>query len=207
MQAVPKLSVSAKQLPADRYDPAKTYTFRYRGRHHGKLPHVVKFSGGRSSGMLLFTLLENGLLRQERGDVVVFNNTSSEHPETYRFASANAGSRQTMGFLSSSYNSRRTKTRGRGSGGGFRATGWSTTGRTPRATPTVSSGGAKPSRNYSPTRPMCQASSGAFALPHSSLKSPANFFAIGLPTRTVSRVLDMDAMRLKLTWRRCTRAM
>ena len=86
MQAIPKLSISAKQLAADRYDPEKTYTFRYRARHHGKLPHVVKFSGGRSSGMLLFTLLENGLLRQDRGDVVVFNNTSSEHPETYRFA-------------------------------------------------------------------------------------------------------------------------
>ena len=36
--------------------------------------------------MLLFTLLENGILKQERGDVVVFNNTSCEHPETYRFA-------------------------------------------------------------------------------------------------------------------------
>jgi 3'-phosphoadenosine 5'-phosphosulfate sulfotransferase (PAPS reductase)/FAD synthetase len=46
----------------------------------------MKFSGGRSSGMLLFTLLENGLLSAERGDVVVFNNTSCEHPETYRFA-------------------------------------------------------------------------------------------------------------------------
>ena len=27
----------------------------------------------------------NGMLNQERGDVVVFNNTSCEHPETYRF--------------------------------------------------------------------------------------------------------------------------
>ncbi len=36
--------------------------------------------------MLLFTLLENGFLQQERGDVVVFNNTSCEHPETYKFA-------------------------------------------------------------------------------------------------------------------------
>lgn len=35
--------------------------------------------------MLLFVLLENGILKQERGDVVVFNNTSCEHPETYRF--------------------------------------------------------------------------------------------------------------------------
>ena len=36
--------------------------------------------------MLLFTLLENAFLRPERGDVIVFNNTSCEHPETYRFA-------------------------------------------------------------------------------------------------------------------------
>ena len=45
--------------------------------------------------MLLFILLENGILKQERGDVVVFNNTACEgrkpdagtrqHPETYRF--------------------------------------------------------------------------------------------------------------------------
>ena len=36
--------------------------------------------------MLLFTLLENGILKQERGDVVIFNNTSCEHPETFKFA-------------------------------------------------------------------------------------------------------------------------
>ena len=35
--------------------------------------------------MLLFALLENGLLKRERGDVVVFNNTACEHPETYKF--------------------------------------------------------------------------------------------------------------------------
>lgn len=35
--------------------------------------------------MLLFLLLENGLLDRERGDVIVFNNTSAEHPNTYRF--------------------------------------------------------------------------------------------------------------------------
>ena len=34
---------------------------------------------------MLFTLLENGFLRAPRGDVVVFNNTSCEHPETYKF--------------------------------------------------------------------------------------------------------------------------
>jgi len=58
---------------------------RYRAKRHERLPHVVKFSGGRSSGMLLFSLLQSGVLKADRGDVVVFNNTSAEHPETYRF--------------------------------------------------------------------------------------------------------------------------
>ncbi len=58
---------------------------RYRAKRHERLPHVVKFSGGRSSGMLLFSLLQGGVLKAGRGDVVVFNNTSAEHPETYRF--------------------------------------------------------------------------------------------------------------------------
>ena len=67
------------------YDPDREYKFRYESKYHRKLPHVVKFSGGKSSGMLLFTLLENGILRQDRGDVVIFNNTSCEHPQTYKF--------------------------------------------------------------------------------------------------------------------------
>lgn len=49
-------------------------------------PHIVKFSGGRSSGMMLVNLLEQRALRPERGDVIVFNNTSAEHPATYEFA-------------------------------------------------------------------------------------------------------------------------
>ena len=57
----------------------------YRDPRHAELPHVVKFSGGRSSGMLLFTLLKSGQLDASRGDVVIFNNTAAEHPETYRF--------------------------------------------------------------------------------------------------------------------------
>ena len=83
---VPKLSVS-KQVrePPPKHDPDKEYEFRYRSKQHSSLPHVVKFSGGRSSGMLLFALLENGLLDPARGDVIVFNNTSAEHPDTYRF--------------------------------------------------------------------------------------------------------------------------
>ena len=84
--AVPRLVVSRRlrRVP-EAHDPAREYQFLYTDKHHCELPHVVKFSGGRSSGMLLFTLLMNGILRAERGDVVVFNNTSSEHPRTYDF--------------------------------------------------------------------------------------------------------------------------
>ena len=85
MQAIPKLAISAKTNRQKGFDPSRTYSFRYRAKRHPELPHVVKFSGGRSSGMLLFTLLENGFLKRERGDVVVFNNTSCEHPATYQF--------------------------------------------------------------------------------------------------------------------------
>ena len=52
------------------------------------LPHVVRFSGGRSSGMMLVLLLDQGWLDASRGDVVVFNNTSAEHPATYEFVRA-----------------------------------------------------------------------------------------------------------------------
>jgi len=83
---VPRLAVSARpSKPPPQHDPGKAHQFRYRAKRHRSLPHVVKFSGGRSSGMLLFTLLENGILDPARGDVIVFNNTSAEHPETYRF--------------------------------------------------------------------------------------------------------------------------
>lgn len=85
MQAVPRLSISREVESPKRYDPERHYSFRYRSKNHMGLPHVVKFSGGRSSGFLLFTLLKNGFLKRERGDVVVFNNTSCEHPETYKF--------------------------------------------------------------------------------------------------------------------------
>lgn len=57
----------------------------YVDKSHSTLPHIVKFSGGRSSGMLLFKMLENGMLDPKRGDVVIFNNTSAEHEETYKF--------------------------------------------------------------------------------------------------------------------------
>ena len=86
MLSIPKLEISRELEEPGHYDPDWTYAFRYRSKRHQELPHVVKFSGGRSSGMLLFTLLENGFLVRERGDVVIFNNTSCEHPETYKFA-------------------------------------------------------------------------------------------------------------------------
>ncbi len=49
------------------------------------IPRIVKFSGGRSSGMMLMQLLKKGKLKPKRGDVVIFNNTSAEHPATYKF--------------------------------------------------------------------------------------------------------------------------
>ena len=61
------------------------FELKYEAHSHHELPHVVKFSGGRSSGLMLFLLLESGVLNAERGDVVVFNNTSTEHPRTYDF--------------------------------------------------------------------------------------------------------------------------
>ena len=84
--AAPRLVVSNRLRRVKQYDPSREHELRYRAKGHRDLPHVVKFSGGRSSGMLLFALLENKILDPERGDVIVFNNTSSEHPDTYRFA-------------------------------------------------------------------------------------------------------------------------
>jgi len=57
----------------------------YIDEKHKNLPHVVKFSGGRSSGYMVLKLIEKGMLDKKRGDVVVFNNTSAEHPKTYEF--------------------------------------------------------------------------------------------------------------------------
>ena len=62
-------------------------TFPYDEQDHHTLPHVINFSGGRSSGLMLFSLLESGVLQQSRGDVILFCNTSAEHPATYKFVS------------------------------------------------------------------------------------------------------------------------
>lgn len=59
---------------------------RYWRPEHAVLPHIVKFSGGRSSAMLAFKLAEAGVLNPDRGDVILFANTSAEHPGTYHFA-------------------------------------------------------------------------------------------------------------------------
>ena len=59
--------------------------FNYDCERHRSLPHVVKFSGGRSSALMLMGLLYGDQLKPSRGDVIVFNNTSAEHPETYNF--------------------------------------------------------------------------------------------------------------------------
>ncbi|MDD9803168.1 MAG: hypothetical protein OXU53_11550 [Deltaproteobacteria bacterium] len=85
LKGIPKLVISPRAARRKTYDPDAVHLFQYEARAHTELPHVVKFSGGRSSGMMLFTLLEAGMLKPERGDVVIFNNTSAEHPETYRF--------------------------------------------------------------------------------------------------------------------------
>ncbi len=74
----------ARNAPT-RFDLGAEHIMRYEVASHAERPHVLKFSGGRSSGMLLFTLLHNNLLDRERGDVIVFNNTSAEHPATYAF--------------------------------------------------------------------------------------------------------------------------
>ena len=58
----------------------------YRSPDHAELPHIVSFSGGRSSAALAFMAAEEGLLRPERGDLALFANTSAEHPGTYDFA-------------------------------------------------------------------------------------------------------------------------
>ena len=61
-------------------------TIKYRRRQQVNYPHIVKFSGGRSSALTALALAENRTLNPERGDLILFANTSAEHPDTYRFA-------------------------------------------------------------------------------------------------------------------------
>ena len=61
-------------------------TLAYRESDHERLPHVVRFSGGRSSALMTLRLAADGVLQHGRGDVVLFANTTAEHPGTYAFA-------------------------------------------------------------------------------------------------------------------------
>ncbi len=83
---IPAMEASRELRAPQVAAPDSLHPFRYEHPDNESLPHVVKFSGGRTSGMLLLLLLEASLLKAERGDVVVFNNTSAEHPKTYEFA-------------------------------------------------------------------------------------------------------------------------
>lgn len=58
----------------------------YMSPRHVSLPHIVKFSGGRSSAAMVLGLARNGALNPGRGDLVLFANTTAEHPATYEFA-------------------------------------------------------------------------------------------------------------------------
>ena len=82
---VPRLMVKQDSQPIHTNDHETVHNFCYDLAGHEDLPHVIKFSGGRTSGMMLFLLLESALLKAERGDVVLFNNTAAEHPATYEF--------------------------------------------------------------------------------------------------------------------------
>ena len=85
LRDVPKIGLNGNGATESGPSNGRQYAFSYDAQAHEETPHVVKFSGGRTSGMLLFMLLDNGMLKPERGDVVVFNNTTAEHPETYAF--------------------------------------------------------------------------------------------------------------------------
>ena len=63
----------------------------YRDPEHENLPHVGKFSGGRSSAAMVIGMARSGALNPNRGDIVLFANTTAEHPETYEFASTVCG--------------------------------------------------------------------------------------------------------------------
>ena len=82
---IPSLKISTQYKRPEYFEPEKTSVFHYEEKAHRQLPHVMKFSGGKTSGMLLFILLEGKFLKAERGDVIIFNNTSAEHPATYKF--------------------------------------------------------------------------------------------------------------------------
>ncbi len=79
------MQITKQSQPLPRLRGLPQIELNYEVPHHKELPHVFKFSGGRSSSMLLLALLKSRQLRPSRGDVVVFNNTSTEYPATYEF--------------------------------------------------------------------------------------------------------------------------
>ena len=83
--------MEAITAPLNFTDEDSDFRLKYYGGGGPTSPHVVMFSGGRSSGYMLALALHNGLLRAERGDVVIFNNTSAEHPATYDFVRLDEG--------------------------------------------------------------------------------------------------------------------
>ena len=79
----PTIAVQVRPCVAD--GQRFPHSAEYRNETHRALPHIVKLSGGRSSAMMLETLIDDGALDARRGDVVVFNNTAAEHRHTYGF--------------------------------------------------------------------------------------------------------------------------
>ena len=80
------MTPTATHIGAPRRRALKLRSINYRTPDHEELSHVLSFSGGRSSAGLAFMAAEEGLLRPERGDLILFANTSAEHPGTYEFA-------------------------------------------------------------------------------------------------------------------------
>ena len=55
-----------------------------RADKHQDLVHVVKCSGERSSAAVVYLLADADRLQPERGEVILFANTSAEQPATYQ---------------------------------------------------------------------------------------------------------------------------
>ncbi len=82
----PEIVIHEKSTPPPPPRTRPELGVRSFAEEYADVPHIVKFSGGRSSGALAFLLAEAGALRPERGDAILFANTSAEHPGTYKFA-------------------------------------------------------------------------------------------------------------------------
>ena len=108
--------------------------------------------------MLLFTLLINGILKAERGDVVVFNNTSSEHPRTYDFVRDCQAATEARGIPFFLVEFQTYEDARRASGRDCQAIDSSTLSLGPRTTRTGSTGGGKSSRKSCRGRDLCPTS-------------------------------------------------